>query len=316
LEAIRRKFMQTITNRCRISKDWKDKLVPRVKLLLVKAEKESRACRLTLAGIEIFEVVEGLTHFTVDLNTHHCDCMVWDISSIPCKHATTCNLRERLDIQSYVNKAYTVEKYKQTYDVCMQPISDPIFWEETDCLKIGPPPIEIKRDRPQIERRRDITERRKEFTRSITLKCSLYKQFGHNKRSHRKDGVLQILKGKDRSSYKEKRAKRKVGRSSKEGPPAKKSKTAHEASSSGAASQPSSSKKSAQPLSSKKSGQPSSSNKSTVPSSSEKAPTDGSSMPTRQLRSLMQGSQFPDPSILRYTEIHSFFMSYVSLINM
>ncbi|KAJ8426558.1 hypothetical protein Cgig2_017074 [Carnegiea gigantea] len=169
LEAIRRKFMQTIANRSRISKDWKGKVVPRVKLLLVKAEKESRACRLTLAGRGIFEVLEGPTHFT-----------------------------------------------------------------------IGPPSVEIKRGRPQTERMRDITERRKEFIRSITLKCSLCKQFGHNKRSNRKDGVLQILKDKGRPSYTEKRGKRKVGRPRKEGPLGKKSKTAHQPSSSGGASQPSS----------------------------------------------------------------------------
>lgn len=97
--------------------------------------------------------------------------------------------------------------------------------------KIGPPTVEIKRGRPQTEKRRDITERRKEFTRSITLKCILCKQFGHNKRSRRKDGVLQTLKGKDRPSYKEKRGQRKVRRPSKEGPLVKKSKTAHQPSS-------------------------------------------------------------------------------------
>ncbi|KAJ8422473.1 hypothetical protein Cgig2_016075 [Carnegiea gigantea] len=59
----------------RISKDWKGKVVPRVKMLLVKAEKQSRAFRLTPTGREIFEVLKGPTHFTVDLNTHHCDCM-------------------------------------------------------------------------------------------------------------------------------------------------------------------------------------------------------------------------------------------------
>ncbi|KAJ8432621.1 hypothetical protein Cgig2_032902 [Carnegiea gigantea] len=155
--------------------DWKGKVVPRVKMLLVKAEKESQAFRLTPTGREIFEVLKRPTHFTVGPNTHHCDCM--------------------------------------------------------------------------------------------------------------------ILKGKDTPSYKEKRGKRKVGRPSKEGPPAKKSKTAHQLSSSRATSQPSSSKKSTQPSCSKKSGQPSSSNKSTVPYSYEKAPAARSSMPTRQPRSSMQGSQ-------------------------
>ena len=42
LEAVRRNFMQIITNRANIAKQWKGKVVLRVKLLLVKAEKGSR----------------------------------------------------------------------------------------------------------------------------------------------------------------------------------------------------------------------------------------------------------------------------------
>ncbi|KAJ8432916.1 hypothetical protein Cgig2_004590 [Carnegiea gigantea] len=142
LEAIRRKSVQIITNRSGISKDWKGKVIPRVKLLLVKVEKESRAYRLTPIGRGIFE-------------------------------------------------------------------------DERDYLKIRLSPVDIKRGMPQTKRKRDIMERRKEFNRSITLKCSYCKHFGHNKRSDIKDGVdgvLEILKGKDRPSNKEKRGKRKVGR--------------------------------------------------------------------------------------------------------
>ena len=109
-----------------------------MKLLSVKAEKESRGCRLALAGKGIFEVIKRPTQFTVDLNKHHCDCMVWAISRIPCKHATSCILDERLDLESFVNEAYTVDKYRQTYDMCMRPIPDPIFWEDRDCLRIAP----------------------------------------------------------------------------------------------------------------------------------------------------------------------------------
>ncbi|KAJ8443349.1 LOW QUALITY PROTEIN: hypothetical protein Cgig2_015830 [Carnegiea gigantea] len=60
------------------------------------------------------------------------------------------------------------------------------------------PLVKIKRGRPQTEKRRDIIEMRKDFTRSNSLKCSLCKQFGHNKR------------GTDKPSYKEKRGKRKT----------------------------------------------------------------------------------------------------------
>jgi len=83
----------------------------------------------------------------------------------------------------------------------MKPIPDPIYWEAGQLPKIGPPPVEIKRGRLQTEKRRNVTEKRKQFSRSNTLKCSYCKQFGHNKRRHRADGVLQILKGKDKPSY-------------------------------------------------------------------------------------------------------------------
>ncbi|KAJ8432614.1 LOW QUALITY PROTEIN: hypothetical protein Cgig2_032895 [Carnegiea gigantea] len=168
----------------RISKDWKGKVVPKVKMLLVKAEKESKAFRLTPIGREIFEALKGPTHFTVDLNTHHCDCM-----------------------------------------------------EETDCPKIGPPPVEIKRGRPQTERRNllEVSPSNVASTNSLVITKGATERMGAN-----------------RPSYKEKRGKRKVGRPNKEGPPVKKSKTTHQLSSSRVASQPSSSKKLARPSSSKK----------------------------------------------------------------
>ncbi|KAJ8434692.1 hypothetical protein Cgig2_030262 [Carnegiea gigantea] len=146
LEAIRRKFMRTIINRA--------KLANYVKLLLVKAKKESRGCRLTPTSKGAFERLPQ---------------------------------------------------------------------DKT-------PPIEIKRGRLQTERS-DITEKIKDFFRSNTLKCSLFKQFGHNKRSHREQGVLQILKGIDKP------------RPRKEGPLSKKSKTAYQLSSSQSASQTSTVKK-------------------------------------------------------------------------
>ncbi|KAJ8425921.1 hypothetical protein Cgig2_028808 [Carnegiea gigantea] len=50
LAAVTRKFMQTIANRAKLANQWKGKVGPMVKLLLIKAEKESRGCILTLAS--------------------------------------------------------------------------------------------------------------------------------------------------------------------------------------------------------------------------------------------------------------------------
>ncbi|KAJ8433889.1 hypothetical protein Cgig2_004611 [Carnegiea gigantea] len=126
-EEIRRKFMKTITHRVKPGV-----VVPRVKLLLVKAELSSIECVVTPIGIGIFKVLDGVTSFIMDQNVHHCDCM--------------------------------------------------------------------------------------QYTRSNTLRCSKCNQYGHNSRSHRKGGVLDIRRGKDKIRKKnDTEQKRKMGRPRKDG---------------------------------------------------------------------------------------------------
>ncbi|KAJ8446114.1 hypothetical protein Cgig2_000911 [Carnegiea gigantea] len=71
--------MKIIANRFKVAKFWSGIMVPRVKFLLVKGELSSRECTITLAIWVIFEVLDGVTSFVVDLNVHHCDSMVQDI---------------------------------------------------------------------------------------------------------------------------------------------------------------------------------------------------------------------------------------------
>ncbi|KAJ8444897.1 hypothetical protein Cgig2_015243 [Carnegiea gigantea] len=80
--------------------------------------------------------------------------------------------------------AYTKHVYKQTMDAINRERKKAYEW-----------PV----DEPMEHR-----------ARSKALKSSLPKKFGHNKRSHREQGVLQILKGIDKPSYKEKKGERKL----------------------------------------------------------------------------------------------------------
>ena len=69
----------------------------------------------------------GLPLSNVDLNMHHSDGMVWDMTSIPYKQGERCILRERLDIESFVHPSYTIKNYLHIYDVITNPIKNPIF---------------------------------------------------------------------------------------------------------------------------------------------------------------------------------------------
>ncbi|KAJ8441647.1 LOW QUALITY PROTEIN: hypothetical protein Cgig2_019781 [Carnegiea gigantea] len=74
LEEIRRKFMKTIAHRFKVPKSWPGVVVP------------NRECLVTPARRGIFEVLNGVTSFTVDLNVHHCDCMdpvFWKVKECP-----------------------------------------------------------------------------------------------------------------------------------------------------------------------------------------------------------------------------------------
>jgi len=123
-----------------VAKTWVGHVVPRMKVMLTKTELESRSCIVTPTGRGVFEVLDGSTTFTVNLYHRHCDCMVWDISGIPCKHGIRCILRERQDIELYVHEAYTIISHLKTYDLMSHPIKDLMFWKQRQCPQSGPRP--------------------------------------------------------------------------------------------------------------------------------------------------------------------------------
>jgi len=216
LEAILHEFMSVIAKRAEIAKEWTGRVVPKVTKKLVKLELDSRTCRVTPAGTREFLVQDGNTNFTINLNTGHYDCMFWDISRIPCKHAIRCILRERLDPETFVHEAFSIDKYRLAYSVVIHPVQDQSFWETRNLPKLGPPPIDkVRPGRPETSRRKDVTKSIA-FKRSSTIKCSKYGQYGHNSKSHKGKGGALVLKSEKRRYTRS--SKRKVrGRPPKDG---------------------------------------------------------------------------------------------------
>ncbi|KAJ8444446.1 hypothetical protein Cgig2_005968 [Carnegiea gigantea] len=180
LEKLRNKWMSNLARRAELASEWDGKVTPKVKTMLAKLKMDSRYCKIILAGKGEYSVIEGRTTFTIDLNRRHCDCMFCDISSIRCKHAIRYIIRERKDLEDFVDESYSIEK---------------------DLPKLGPLPVEdIGRGRPQSVRRKDVTERRC-FKRSSTLRCKKCGQLGHNSRRHNPvTGELIVRKQKNRKA--------------------------------------------------------------------------------------------------------------------
>ena len=139
IEAVMEMFMSTIAKRADICQEWSGRVVPKIKTLLTKLEVDSRCCTITPAGMGEYSVQVGRTKFIVDLNLGDCDCMYWYISGISYKYTIRCILRERKDLETFVDEAYTIERYKLAYNVVIHLVQDPTFWPDRNLPRIGPP---------------------------------------------------------------------------------------------------------------------------------------------------------------------------------
>lgn len=74
LEDVRRKITNWFVARRGKSRGWTSSVCPQVTNRLKEVEKNGRGCGLLYAGDGEFDITDGETSYTVNLNTWHCDC--------------------------------------------------------------------------------------------------------------------------------------------------------------------------------------------------------------------------------------------------
>ena len=115
----------------------------------------------------------------MSLNDRTCMYNAWKITGIPCKHAVRAILHSSQDPIRFCSDWYSCKMYKQVYASTIRSIPDPEHWPEMQFPLIKPPMIKRAIERPVKNRKREADEERK-GKRSKTVKCSIYKDFGHN----------------------------------------------------------------------------------------------------------------------------------------
>ncbi|XP_074266122.1 uncharacterized protein LOC141588589 [Silene latifolia] len=137
------------------------------------------------AGGGEFEVVEGTTTaFPVNLKNETCLCGAWQVTGIPCKHACRVIYHNKEEPMQYLNGYFSWMCYKLTYSNIMHPMPDKDQWPEFQFPMIQPPLQERSAGRPARQRKRKPDEKKKKRgSRSIIIRCSIYKTIGHNARS-------------------------------------------------------------------------------------------------------------------------------------
>ncbi|KAF7141601.1 hypothetical protein RHSIM_Rhsim06G0106500 [Rhododendron simsii] len=81
-------------------------VTPMIRKRLDEVVDQSRVCKITFAGGEEYQVVEGVVSHVVNLKARTCCCKVWEISGLPCKHAASCISHKRMNVEEFCHTYY------------------------------------------------------------------------------------------------------------------------------------------------------------------------------------------------------------------
>ncbi|GJT72355.1 multidrug resistance-associated protein 5 [Tanacetum coccineum] len=152
------------------------------------------------AGGNLYEVRLGSKGFTVDEGKRTCSCRMWQLSGLPCVHATKLIFLINRVPESYVPTWFETDMYFMAYHKYVKPVPDMNFWpDQSMCSTVLPPKPRKMPGRPRKKRIRAMGE---VGSSTIVSKvgshgsCSNCKKPRHNKLSFKEPVVEQTPKPK------------------------------------------------------------------------------------------------------------------------
>ncbi|KAH9753011.1 SWIM-type domain-containing protein [Citrus sinensis] len=158
---------------------------------LNQSSNEARRIKVFGGRGELFECCQaGYRNILVHITDGTCECGMWQVSGVPCKHAVAAILHKGGQPENYVHHYLTKESFMMTYMGTINPIPDECAWPEVEAepspdvvvpVKVGPPDIKAPVGRPKKKRTKEPGET-KLTSKRFTIKCSACRCLGHNKR--------------------------------------------------------------------------------------------------------------------------------------
>ena len=122
LDGIRIKIMGRLNKRFKKANTLDSLVTPKIKKTLDLIQQDSRFCKVIAVGDDEYQVVDGFTTFVVTLIVKTCACGYWKIRRLPCKHAATCIVHKRANIETYCDEYLTRFTYLKAYGEIIHPL--------------------------------------------------------------------------------------------------------------------------------------------------------------------------------------------------
>ncbi|GKD44081.1 multidrug resistance-associated protein 5, partial [Tanacetum coccineum] len=200
LEAIRVIVLERMNKMREISRKWNPGVCLNIKKRLEWLKEQQRFWHVIPAGGNLFEVRSGSEGFKVDEGKRTCTCRMWQLSGLPCVHATKVIFLINRVPESYVPAWFEIDMYFVAYHNYVKPVPGMNFWPDQSMYSTVLPPKPRKMlGRPKKKRIRAIGEGGSS-TRVSKVgsqgSCSNCKKPGHNKSSCKEPVVEQTPKPK------------------------------------------------------------------------------------------------------------------------
>ncbi|KAK2638173.1 hypothetical protein Ddye_025968 [Dipteronia dyeriana] len=178
LESLRGKMLKRMYKLLEDPCKWSPNLPPLVAKKLAERQDEGRFVTVLCASDTEYEVKKESKCFIVNLITHNCDCGLWEVSGIPCKHAMAIITAKRLSSKDYVEAYLTKFAYLRTYSYVIHPIQFQPQW-----LEVQHPESYLPRRKGSLASLKKMKRGHEEppkHKRSGPGKCTQCGEYGHN----------------------------------------------------------------------------------------------------------------------------------------
>ncbi|KAL6196415.1 hypothetical protein ACLB2K_032030 [Fragaria x ananassa] len=157
IDQTRMKEMKMMSERRVESKSWTTQLTPEMEKKLVERMHKACSFRVIASHESVYEVRDDEYSYSVNLSTHTCSCVKWQINCFPCPHALSAIQAARLNVYDFIDLYFSAEYFRMSYSFPIHPVSNVDSCTEESIL---PPITKRPAGRPKAKRIKSSGEKK------------------------------------------------------------------------------------------------------------------------------------------------------------